>query len=444
MLVTMPEPPQQTCSHEFPDQTLQADINLEPQTQAHVAELEQALKFEVALRQIIEKVHSFLEEGDIFQTVVQELALVLEAACSISLSIPGQQELAHYEYSASALEYLNWRTQIRENSEIYQQLRQGTPAQFCFNPNLLQAQVSLFGCSLTKADEILGELWVARETANVLSESEIRLVQQVAKQCTIAIHQSRLYRAAQTHIEELKRLNEVKDDFLNQVTHDLRSPLSNMRLVIHMLEHQLTTGKPYDEYTSQQNSAYSKTLTHLKVLQTECEREITLVNNLLDLQCLESEKQSLNLDAINLQKWLIDLIEPFEEQIQQRQLTLELNIAPNLPMLMSDPANLHRVLSELLHNACKYTPPNETISLSVSSNLEHVQIKVSNSGVEISDGELPRIFDKFYRIPGSDHWKQGGTGLGLALVEKLVSCLGGTIDANSRNGQTCFTIELPL
>ena len=113
------------------------------------------------------------------------------------------------------------------------------------------------------------------------------------------------------------------------------------------------------------------------------------------------------------------------------------------------------MLAELLHNACKYTPAAgkivikaETLhetSLQTPTTLpKTIQISVSNSGVEIPASEIPRIFDKFYRIRAHDVWNQGGTGLGLALVQQLVIRLGGKIFVNSSKGQTCFTVELPL
>lgn len=382
-----------------------------------ITTLQRALELELTLRRIVDTVRDSLDEVYILQTAVQELALELKADCYISL---------------------------HENSETDQPL-EGADFQSCSNANSSPGNITQLTCPIARGSEQPGSLWVNREISKPLTDSEIYLVQQVANQCAIAIHQSRLYQTAQKQVEELKHLNEVKDDFLNRVTHDLRSPLSNMRLAIHMLEHQLNAGRSHCGHTSQQNSACSKTLTHLKVLQTECEREITLVNDLLDLQRLESDQQALNsVDVIDLRECLTDVIQPFEEQIQQRQLTLDLQIAPNLPPLRSDSANLHRVVSELLQNACKYTPPHEKISLNVSSNMEYVQIEISNFGVEIPSEELPRIFDKFYRVPGSDRWKQGGTGLGLALVKETITLLGGSIHVESGSERTCFAIQLPL
>ncbi|HEY9603017.1 MAG TPA: ATP-binding protein, partial [Allocoleopsis sp.] len=101
-------------------------------------------------------------------------------------------------------------------------------------------------------------------------------------------------------------------------------------------------------------------------------------------------------------------------------------------------------LTELLNNACKYTPPQETIKITVRSHHGTIQIDVCNSGIVIPANELGLIFDKFYRIPKADRWQQGGTGLGLALVKKLVERMNGTIQVESEADWTCFALVLPL
>jgi signal transduction histidine kinase len=97
----------------------------------------------------------------------------------------------------------------------------------------------------------------------------------------------------------------------------------------------------------------------------------------------------------------------------------------------------------LLNNACKYTPEQEQITVRVDAIATGISIQVTNTGIEIPASELPRVFDKFYRVPSADPWKQGGTGLGLALVQKLVDHLGGAIAVASEAGQTQFTLTLP-
>lgn len=417
MLTTMTESPRKARSQKSLRSHPKASIDLAEQMQEQIATLQRALELELTLHHIVDTVRDSLDEVHILETAVRELALELKADC----------------YASS-----------NQNSETDQQLG-GEDFQFCFKGSSSPRNITQLTYPIARGNEQLGSLWVNREVPGTLTDSEIYLVQRVAKQCAFAIGQARLYQIAQKQVEELKHLNEMKDDFLNRVTHDLRAPLFNIQLAIYMLAHQLNAGRSQCGYISQQNAACSKTLTHLKVLQTECEREITLVNDLLDLQRLESDKQALSsVDVIDLREWLTDLIQPFEEKIQQRQLTLDLQIAPNLPLLMSDSASLHRVVSELLHNACKYTPSHEKISLNVSSSWEHVQIELSNFGIEIPSEELPRIFDKFYRVPGGDRWKQGGTGLGLALVKETITRLGGSIHVESGSERTCFAIQLPL
>ncbi|MBD2517017.1 GAF domain-containing sensor histidine kinase [Nostoc sp. FACHB-973] len=446
MLITMPKSLRKNYSQQFTYQILQADINLGHQMQERIAKLEQALKFESMLHRISQKVLVSLDENYILQTAINELALELETACCATLLLNPKPHIFTSHSLAMPITPVCEAEIISQSSnpEIDQQLRQGKYVQFCPNTSSNQGRYTLFASPIVNNNEIFGTLWVIWDISKILEDSDIYVVQQVANQCAIAIHQSRLYQAAQKQVEELKRLNEVKDDFLNTVTHDLRSPLSNMRLAADMLNHQLTEGRRVCGHISQQNSACSKTLTHLKILQAECERGITLINDLLDLQRLETEKEPLNTDAIDLEDWLHYIIQPFEKRIEERQLALKLDFAPNLPTLLSNSAHLQRVFSELLHNACKYTPPHETISLTVLAELEQVQICVSNSGVEIPSKELPRIFEKFYRVPSSDRWKQGGTGLGLALVKNVVEHLNGSIEVESKDGQTSFTVKLPI
>ncbi len=238
-----------------------------------------------------------------------------------------------------------------------------------------------------------------------------------------------LHHKTQDQVKELQHLSLLKDDFLSTVSHELRTPVTNMRVAIQML------GVSNDP---QRRARY------LSILQDECEREISLVNDLLDLQRLAANEHHLTPTVIDLQEWLPRLVTSFQERAQNRQQILQLDLTPETPCLYSDLACLERILSELLNNACKYTPSGEKITLTARPEQDWIQFRVSNSGVEIPAAELSRIFDRFYRIPSSDRWQQGGTGLGLTLVQKLVEHLRGTLQVTSEAGITCFTINLPL
>ncbi|WP_392530827.1 response regulator [Nostoc sp. C117] len=232
-------------------------------------------------------------------------------------------------------------------------------------------------------------------------------------------------------VAQLEEINQLKNDFLNLVSHELRSPLSNIKVMIQIL---------------QGSTDIEETQHYLEVMDAECDRELELINDLLDLQRLENSSYStIAPDALLLQQWLPWVIEPFQIRIQEHQQTLQINLPSNLPPLVSDSTNLERILVELLNNACKYTPAGGEIIL----NLRHVSLEtppqtiiaISNSA-EIPATQLPRIFEKFYRLPNADIWNQGGSGLGLPIVQKLVEQLQGNIQVESSNGWTTFTLIL--
>ncbi|MFB8796996.1 MAG: sensor histidine kinase [Microcoleus sp.] len=147
------------------------------------------------------------------------------------------------------------------------------------------------------------------------------------------------------------------------------------------------------------------------------------------------------------------MIEPFYARAQNRQQHLRVECDRHLPTISSNRASLGRILAELLNNACKYTPLDGEIFLDVqcpggngrkgSASPTEIKFTFSNES-EIPQEQLPRIFEKFYRVPNADPWKQGGTGLGLALAQKLVEQLEGKIEVESGNGKTTFTVTFPI
>jgi signal transduction histidine kinase/CHASE2 domain-containing sensor protein len=228
-------------------------------------------------------------------------------------------------------------------------------------------------------------------------------------------------------MQELQRLNDLKDDFLNAVSHELRAPMANIKMAIHLL--QLAK-------TDQQRDRY------LNILTTECDRETHLITDLLNLQRLEAGAHPVEPEPIDLQTLLPKLMEPFSDRARNNDQQLVLELPETLPTLMCDRTMLERILVELLTNACKYTPPQGEISLVVAAIDQRIQFSVSNTGVDLPAAELTKIFEKFYRLPGSDRTKQGGTGLGLALVQRLVTQLGGTIEVQSEPGVVRFLVEI--
>lgn len=424
---------------------------LERQVQERTAQLQQALDFEAGLKRITDKVRDSLDESQILQAAVHELTLVLGLICcdTALYDIGLATSTVRYEFTnleiqgvACSPSSLGQVISMATLPETYRQLLQGDYFQFCEIDLNSKRHLTILACPIADEQGVLGDLWLFKQQQDVFSSLEIRLVQQVTNQCAIAIRQARLYQASQVQVQEMKRLDQLKDSFLSTTSHELRSPVTNMRMAIRMLKLAIAQERATPELTKLEKGGSVER--YLQVLNAECEREISLINDLLDLQRLEAGEQPIAVEPIRLQDWLPDVVAPFHERARDRQQTLQVNVSKNLPVLVSERASLERILAELLNNACKYTPLSGQITVTVQAQLDSMRILISNTSVKISDNELTHIFDKFYRIPNSDPWKQGGTGLGLALVQKLMEHLGGIITVESTLRQLLFTVELPL
>lgn len=444
--------------------------DLERQVQLRTSQLQQSLNFEATVKRISDKVRDSLDPHQILQSAVEELAIALQVkSCDAVLYDRNRQSSTiHYQYAMSGQTVNQGHIlYLTDTPEIYQQLQQQKSyCAFCQIKRTANSQdAAILACSIfdDRVEEtgILGDLWLFKDNQAMFSEIEVKLVQQIANQCAIALRQARLYAAAQSQIQELQRINQLKDDFLHTVTHELRSPIANMKMIIQLLS---SLVEPEDKLTAKMAQSFyqdGQTVQYLTVLQENCDRELQLLEDILSLQHLEARTYPQQQTNINLQYLILHIIEPFERLIHNQQQTFKVNLAPDLPTINIDSFSLSRIITELLNNAWKYTPPGETISLDVSvcedktakpQLIYHprqrqsscLQIVVSNTGVEISPEELPRIFDKFYRIPNQDPWKHSGTGLGLALIKKLVEYMNGLILAESANYQTKFILQFPF
>ena len=409
--------------------------------------LDKLTEFEATLKRITDRVRDSLDEKQILQTAVQELTEALDVRGSNTSLYDLEQGTSTIYYEYTTLPSDRGRvSQMEAFPEVYHQLLEGQYFQFCsIAPNPVRGLVSMLACAIFDDRGVLGDLWLINDKEHGFSDDEIRLVQQVANQCAIAIRQARLYQESQTQVRELEQVNNLKDDFLSTVSHELRTPVTSMRVALQLLGVTLTQELGLEQELTKPNAEQGRIARYYRILKEECEREISLINDLLDLQRLDVGNHDLALQQINLDDWLPALVSSFQERATSRQQQLKVSIARNIPGLRSDLSSLDRIWAELLNNACKYTPPGGDISLSVErSDANTLKFALVNTGVEIPQGELPRIFDKFYRVPSADPWKQGGTGLGLALVQKLVHHIDGVIKVTRGDNRTCFTIEMPL
>jgi PAS domain S-box-containing protein len=228
---------------------------------------------------------------------------------------------------------------------------------------------------------------------------------------------------------EMKKLDQLKEAFINTINHELRTPIANMKLAIHMLE---------------KVGVSEKGKRYLQILKGECLREHELVDDLLEMQQSEAGDITLNPESLDVEAWLSRLLDGFYERIAERSQKLAVHFSPPHLKAIVDRRYLERVLSELVNNACKYTPEDGNILLVVDQRLpQEVAFHVINDGPGIPATELPHLFKKFYRAANASASGQKGTGLGLALVHNLVQCMGGRILVRSEAQKTSFCVIIP-
>ncbi len=413
---------------------------LELQKQKHKNQLQQVRKFEALVRRITEQIRDSLDESQVLQTLTQELAELLNLdRCQIELYSTCQTLVTiTYEYSTNLPQCKGLTRQIADRLEVYESLLQKQPLQFLeivpgWQPNLLV--MSQMACPIFDAQGILGNIWLTRPTQEAFDEFEIELVQQVANECAIAIRQAQLYQQTQAQVKELEKCDRLKNQFLRNLSQELRTPITSISLAVQTLESVLTPAEILEIEIVPQL---------LQILHNECARESKLINDLLTLTYLEAEPDPPTLIAIDLQSWLYPIVESFREVTNCQRQLLNLSIDHALPLLETDITDLERIITELLNHVCKYTPAGESVTVSAHLTGDAVELNISNSGLELTSKELSRIFEPFYHLSKHDPWKHSGTGLELALVQKMVRHLGGSINVESAADQTTFTIKFPL
>lgn len=412
---------------------------LEKKVKSRTAKLEKAVKFEALIRRVTEKIRDSLDEAQILEKVTQELGEILDIErCKIEL-YDNSQTLATivYEYTATQPQSRGITKQLADYPELYQQLLQKQSLQFVERIpqlNSSKKRVNRLVCPIFDDKGILGNLWLLKNKEEVFDKLEINLVEQVAAECAIAIRQARLYEKSQVQIKELEKLNTLKDDFLKSISHELRSPMTSILLASQTLEKLIETQGVKGIQSQQFQRVF-------KIFKGSCQQQNKSVNDLLTLCYLDADNATLNPELIDIPRFIAELVEPFKEQIERQQQQLIVNIPEEISTLHLDVTLLARVINELITNACKYTPAEETISVTAQEKNNKIYLGVSNTGIEIPREEQESIFEKFYRIPSHDPWKHGGTGIGLALVKKLVELLDATVQLDSQSGQTTFTIE---
>lgn len=233
-------------------------------------------------------------------------------------------------------------------------------------------------------------------------------------------------------VTELKKMDQVRRDFVANVSHELRTPLSIVRGYIETLLDSPQT--PREELTR-----------ILRVMERHSDRLELLVEDLLTLAQLESGNPNLQMEMVDLSSFLPETVRDWEKKLTNKQLNIVVDLPTELPAICADRTRLQEALYNLLDNAVKYSRERGEIRLSARHRDGEIELGVSDEGIGIAKEDLPRIFERFYRADkarGSD--KIRGTGLGLAIVKHIAQLHGGRVEAQSELEKgTTIRVVLP-
>ncbi|MFD4929076.1 two-component system histidine kinase PnpS [Peribacillus butanolivorans] len=231
-------------------------------------------------------------------------------------------------------------------------------------------------------------------------------------------------------ITELKRLEQMRKDFVANVSHELRTPITSIK----GFSETLLDGALKDE----------KTLKHfLSIILKESDRLQELIQELLNLSKMEQQEFVLKTGVVDITNVLGDIQEMLIGKLKEKEVSLEIKASSEPVFIEGESDRIKQVFINLITNALTYTPNGGWVTVNVTENEQTVDIIVQDSGIGIEEKELPRIFERFYRIDKARSRDSGGTGIGLAIVKHIIEVHKGKIKVESTPGSgTTFTVTL--
>ncbi len=232
-------------------------------------------------------------------------------------------------------------------------------------------------------------------------------------------------------ITELRKLERVRQDFVANVSHELRTPIASIKGYSEtLLEGAIDDKDNVREFIS--------------IIYQDSNRLANLIDDLLDLSKIESGKMKMIFVPLDVKPILDRCLGVLDKSIKNKQLSVSLSIPDGIPKVLADDKRLSQVFLNLLDNAVKYTSDGGSIKVNISLSDKFVQVDVSDTGMGIPEQDLPRIFERFYRVDKARSRELGGTGLGLSIVKHIVLAHSGQVWVKSELGQgSTFSFTIP-
>ena len=236
-------------------------------------------------------------------------------------------------------------------------------------------------------------------------------------------------------VAELRRLQRIRTEFIDNLSHELRTPITTVGLLAETLARDAEAAG--DGVPARMRERISK-------LEVETGNIAQMVAELLDLARIESGGRQLHLDDIDLGRVATESVERLRSFAERQGIHLEVEVEPDLPYVRGEAAGLGQVFTNLIHNAVKFSPPDSTVTVTVKSTDGSLEAAVVDQGIGIAATDLPRIFERFYKADRS-RAAGGGTGLCLAIARNIVDSHGARLTVTSEEGAgATFTMIVPI
>jgi signal transduction histidine kinase len=264
-------------------------------------------------------------------------------------------------------------------------------------------------------EKVVGVLEVLNKRKGDFTQEDQEVLTALGSQAAVAIENARLFQ---------------QSDLVAELVHELRTPLASLSTATHLLL------RP--EISEEQRRKMAQTI------QVEANRLSEMATSYLDLARLESGRSQFKVGKVDLTNVLEEAVAIMRGRIEEKGIHLEMALPDSLPIISGDRDKIKQVALNLMSNAIKYNRPDGSITISAGEKDEYLTFSVKDTGFGILPEHTTSLFQKFYRVPGSEQIAQG-TGLGLSICKKIIEGHGGSIEVDSSMGQgTQFSVFLPL
>ena len=367
--------------------------------------------------------------------VERDLEIVHRDYCDGVPSVAGEHRISEYS-SITSHEMELGQTVVNNDSKT--DPRTAADYHRSYEPSGERAYIAV---PLMREGKWVASLWASVDQPREWTREEVGLLQAVAERTWTAIEKlraeaerERLLQSVEEARDAAEKANQLKDEFLATLSHELRNPLNVIlgysELLLRMSEIE-----------------QSPRLVQMgEALRRNAQSQSQLINDLLDLSRLQRGKISLNQETVSLPAIIDNAVETVRADAATKGVEIRLNPSEHLLFVEGDRLRLQQIAWNLLNNAVKFTPSGGRIEISLINEGVTAAFVVKDTGQGIDPGFLPHVFEMFRQADGSNRRRHGGLGIGLALVRQLVQLHGGTISAESEgpNKGSRFTVRLPL